>query len=387
MPDFGGNDQSAAYENAANIQAQASAQAAQAQLTAARESNALIKEMYQTGRADLAPWMNTGQIALDVYSGMLGLPSMYSTALPTVPGQKYPTTTTNTTTGKPTTSQTSPVNIQSGGYYLNADGSWTPYKADPKGYYVDEAGQLYPGSNVNYINKDMSSIGLGDYSAYIYYGPDGSTVLVKPTQLTPGAALLSGTGGAQGSGTATGTVSPNAVLANYNKAVSAPSNRINATEWIKQTPGYQFQFGEGINALDRSAASRGMLLSGAQTRAAQDYGQNFALGHYDNYMGKLANLAGIGQSSAQNTAAAGQNMATASSANTMTAAGNAAQANMAGANAIGTGYVNAAQANQGGGIGGMIGGGLSGAAMGYRIGGWPGAAIGGGLGILGSIFR
>ena len=49
---------------------------------------------------------------------------------------------------------------------------------------------------------------------------------------------------------------------------------------VKQDPGYQFRMDEGVEALDKSAASRGRLLSGAQNKAVIDYGQDTASQEY-----------------------------------------------------------------------------------------------------------
>jgi hypothetical protein len=355
MPDFdmgGGGDQGAAYENAAATQAAAARETAQMQLQAARESNALIKEMYQTGRADLAPWRAQGQMAMDVYGGLLGLPSIYSTQFPTVPGQEYPKTsndttkTTETTGAIGTTGTSGNVLLGGGGYTYDPEmGVWTPYKKDQT-FYQDSYGNLYPSAMIQKYPKygnvfeQISGAKPTGYT-YIATAKDGTQMEVTPASSGP----VSPTATFQGSTSTGGTTNTNAnILANYEKSISSPSTRMDATEWVKRTPGYGFQFQEGLNALDRSAASRGMLLSGAQTRGAQEYGQNFALGHYNTLMDRLANMAGLGQSTAAQGAQSGQNMAAQSAANTMAGAQGAGQANMAGAQAIGSGYINAANA-------------------------------------------
>lgn len=60
------------------------------------------------------------------------------------------------------------------------------------------------------------------------------------------------------------------------------------------SPGYQWRKSEGINALDRSAASRGMLSSGAQLKAVQGFGDNLASAEYENYLNRYFTLAGMG---------------------------------------------------------------------------------------------
>lgn len=47
-------------------------------------------------------------------------------------------------------------------------------------------------------------------------------------------------------------------------------------------PSYQFRLQEGIDALDKSASSRGLLQSGSQAKAVTDYGQNAASQEYQN---------------------------------------------------------------------------------------------------------
>lgn len=81
-------------------------------------------------------------------------------------------------------------------------------------------------------------------------------------------------------------------------------DRANALSRFQASPGYQFRLQEGSNALDRSAASRGMSLSGAQTRAVQDYGQNIASNEFGNYTNALSGLSGAGESGIQSMTAA-----------------------------------------------------------------------------------
>jgi hypothetical protein len=65
-----------------------------------------------------------------------------------------------------------------------------------------------------------------------------------------------------------------------------------------KSPGYEFRYDEGIRALDRSAASKGMLMSGGMMRELERYGQGLATSEFGNYANRLASLAGIGQTSA-----------------------------------------------------------------------------------------
>lgn len=82
---------------------------------------------------------------------------------------------------------------------------------------------------------------------------------------------------------------------------SAVQDRESAFKDFGYDPGYQFRMDQGIKALDRSAASKGMLMSGAQAKGINDYGQNQASQEYGNYFNRLASLAGAGQSAVAQT--------------------------------------------------------------------------------------
>jgi hypothetical protein len=84
---------------------------------------------------------------------------------------------------------------------------------------------------------------------------------------------------------------------------------------FQQDPGYAFRMSEGLKALDRTAASRGGLMSGATLKGTQRYGQDLASQEYSNAFNRyqtnrtnqlqpLGNLMAAGQSAAggQNTA-------------------------------------------------------------------------------------
>lgn len=54
------------------------------------------------------------------------------------------------------------------------------------------------------------------------------------------------------------------------------------TQDFQQDPGYAFRISEGLKALDRQAAARGGLISGAALKGAQRYGQEAASQEYTN---------------------------------------------------------------------------------------------------------
>lgn len=92
------------------------------------------------------------------------------------------------------------------------------------------------------------------------------------------------------------------------------------TSQFQQDPGYQFRLSEGLKALDRQAAARGGLISGAALKAAGRYGQDYASNEYQNAFNRyqteraaqlqpLQSLAGVGQTTAQTLGQTGQAMA------------------------------------------------------------------------------
>lgn len=117
---------------------------------------------------------------------------------------------------------------------------------------------------------------------------------------------------------------------------------------FQQDPSYQFRLKEGLKAVQNSAAARGGLLSGATMKAMNNYSQgvasdeytnafNRALTTYNNRVGTLQSLAGIGQTATNQVGQAGQNFAN-----------NAGNLQIAGANALAGGYTGAANATASG---------------------------------------
>lgn len=144
------------------------------------------------------------------------------------------------------------------------------------------------------------------------------------------------------------------------------------------SPDYQFRLDQGKQAIERSAASRGILGSGATLKAENNYAQDTASAEYGNWYNRLAGLAGMGQSATNTTVAAGgQN--TSNVINAMGNAGNArASSYLNAGSAINSGINNVLSAylfNKGGGFGG------SGSGSGQS--GWYGGVSGGAMQIPG----
>lgn len=136
---------------------------------------------------------------------------------------------------------------------------------------------------------------------------------------------------------------------------------------ITGDPGYQFQFNEGINALENSAAARGSQYSGQQAKALQQYGNNFAGTKLNETYNRLAGIAGVGQQATGSTAMAGGNYANQAGQN-MLGVGNAqAAAELARGSAYGN-MLNSWSAQGRNMMGGMMGGGGGGFGTGAAYG-------------------
>lgn len=116
-----------------------------------------------------------------------------------------------------------------------------------------------------------------------------------------------------------------------------------ASKFMTKDPGYQFGLGEGMKALENSAAARGGLLSGNFLKSANQYGQDYATNQYDKIANRYGQLAGIGQTANAAVGQAGQNYANQYGQN-VTNAGNARASGYIGqANAISGALNSAAQ--------------------------------------------
>ena len=137
------------------------------------------------------------------------------------------------------------------------------------------------------------------------------------------------------------------------------SKGLSGGKFDTSNPAYQFQLKQGQQALDRSSAARGMGASGAQMKAAQEYGQGLASQQYDkeynrasgefgDYYNRLAGLAQGGQQAAGSMAQAGGQFAN-NAGNTFANLSNA-QTGILGqqANARASGYAGQANALSGG---------------------------------------
>ena len=148
----------------------------------------------------------------------------------------------------------------------------------------------------------------------------------------------------------------------YDVGVNALPELVQASKYtnfgmnqFQQDPGYAFRLKEGQQALDRSAAARGGLISGNALKAAQRYGQEMGSQEYMNAFNRyqterasrlqpLQSLTGMGQTTANTLGSAGQTMAGNVGAAYMNQGVNQGNALLAGAQARQSSYGDLAEA-------------------------------------------
>jgi hypothetical protein len=88
-----------------------------------------------------------------------------------------------------------------------------------------------------------------------------------------------------------GTASTNVLGGLLNLPGYAPVDR---TAYLTGAPGYKFGLNQGLNALNASAAARGLYGSGPQREAAIKYGTDYGTNYFNQLMNQLAGQENIG---------------------------------------------------------------------------------------------
>lgn len=125
----------------------------------------------------------------------------------------------------------------------------------------------------------------------------------------------------------------------------------NAQAALATMPGYQFQLGQGNNAINAAAAAGGTLNSGNQALALQKYGQGLAGQNYGQYVSQLQPYMQMGEGAASGIGSMYGNLGNQLNANQT----NQANMNMNAMTSAGNAQASAALANQGMGMG-LLGG-------------------------------
>ncbi len=175
------------------------------------------------------------------------------------------------------------------------------------------------GQAVNALSNWYGLGGVAGTGAGTGYGSSGGV----------GQPVRAGGGG----GGLNGIYGPGAMIPGGSQGPSAMSQE----QTIRNTPGYQFNFDQGTQALQRNLAAKGLLNSGAAGKALVQYGQGYADNYQQQYVNGLQSLAGLGQSSVGATGSLGANAANQIGSN-----------QIYGGNAAAAGYANTANAINGG---------------------------------------
>lgn len=117
------------------------------------------------------------------------------------------------------------------------------------------------------------------------------------------------------------------------------------------SPGYQFRLGEGLRAVENSAAARGLLQSGGNLKGIDRYAEGLAAADYGDAFNRYSTLAGLGNA-AMNTGANAANNFAAGGANTLNGIGQAKASGYAGVNQAVQGTLGGLMSIFGGGMGG-----------------------------------
>lgn len=286
--------------------------AANTQAAAANHAADLQMQEFQQIQGEEAPFIQSGNAALQALMGGLGFTQSPGTA---------------GTTG------TGPPDAQAQLDWLKknitASAGYTGHVGHQVEAYLAGNPNVPPDQQVAAINKIMSQ------------SPDASATTAFQTWIKGNqSGNLAGPGGWQYGG-------PGALDKPF-----APTD-------LQNTPGYQFTLNQGLDAINNTASARGGVGGGNQLKAITDYAEGLASTTYQqqlqDYMaqqnqqlGALQNVAGSGQNAVSGLAAAGQNAAT-NAGNALIGAGNATSAGqIAQGNAL-TGAL--------GQIGGLFGGG------------------------------
>lgn len=294
---LGASAQKKAAKQAANAQQDATAQ----QLTLGRETNALNREIYDQNRAILNPFVQRGNVAGDQINALLGLPSQPA------PQAAQPQ-------AQPAPMQPGPMQAAVPQQQLSA----------PERFRMFRSG-MAPNQMATWANKVDNTLNLAEGAHGVLPAPVAAQQVAQPAPMQSAIP--------------------------QQPAV----NPMSAMENFANSAGMQFQLKQGTNALQNSAAARGMLQSGATLKGLQDYGQQMALNNYFMpYMGLLGGQQATGAGAASSVAGVGQNFVN-TAANVM---GHQSGAIQSGANALSNSAIarGVAGANMWSGIGSALGG-------------------------------
>ena len=248
---------------ASKSQNKAIARAAETSQKNNTENTALARDIYGQNKEVLSPFVNRGNRAGDQMNALLGLGGAQMSS------------------GGPATATMMP----------NAFSQF-------QGQYGGNAGAPY---------------GLGDSPGFMYQPDFSRPDFPRGPYDTPGFgdghnALMNYGPEAQGMG-GQFSAAPNQAMTVAPQGQTAQQAANDAFDVFKNSTGYQFRLGEGLDAVNSAYAGMGGLQSGAAMRGINEYGQNFASNEFGNYYNMLGGQQAVGAGAASSLAGVGQNFA------------------------------------------------------------------------------
>ncbi len=265
----------------ASKSAKAAKSAANAQVDAAQIASDTERELYNQGRADMFPGAAAGYTAQNQLMQLLGLGTLsnsirgagqYTTNVPQV-GATAGTATPTTTTQNQGTQTVIGTPLAGAG-----PNDVAVYQGQLK-QLQDRLARMQSGGDtigVSNIQAKIDAVQRELKKNGVTTTPVTQTTQ-QQTQATPTTPAASTTG-------------------------AAPVNPMNITNYLTSLPGYQFRLEQGTKALGNQASAQGLTGSGAAAKALTRYGQDYATGIYDDYLNRLASMAGLGQSTSNSMA-------------------------------------------------------------------------------------
>lgn len=142
------------------------------------------------------------------------------------------------------------------------------------GEIIGAVGSLVAGNQAHQDAKKAAQQALTGYN-YDTTGAGAPSITQAQTAGSSASQAQAGTQGAESQLLGTAPVT--------DQTKNGFQNYLNST-------GYQFQLGQGQQAVAGSAAAKGILNSGSTAKALTQYGQNLATGSFNNYLGQLGSL-------------------------------------------------------------------------------------------------
>lgn len=294
---------------------QASQMAAQAQVNAAQiasqaatqnTNNAIqaLMQQYSTSLTYANPAINTGNQASAQMNYMLGLPAVSPGPTPTAPtAPQYASIGKNSNIVGNPQATTQFNNLSSQADFIARQenmktSNYGPGHPDPLGesFTMASVAQQLQGQAADKLTPLEEEYLVNYSSAGLAPGASGNTILstLEDNTNTP----LKNTYQQQMTGYQQQLDQYNQQSDLYDKynamGTATPSQISNI---VTNLPGFQFSQNQGINAIQNAASASGQLNSGNLLQSLDEFGQGLSQQYYQNYMGNLAGLSGLGQQS------------------------------------------------------------------------------------------